>query len=211
MPEFNSLINGYHRFRQGSYIAQKARFDRLASEGQAPPIMVISCCDSRVDPATIFDTVPGQVFALRNVANLVPPFETGGGLHGVSAAIEFGVLGLGVRHIVVLGHAQCGGIKAALEGGDLGLPGRSFVDDWVDIIRDARNIVVATAPSDPQHQLELDAIRVSLKNLRSFPFIAEREKAEELKLHGAYFGITDGDLHVLDEKSGEFLRAVENT
>jgi carbonic anhydrase len=204
MPEFAALVEGYKRFRTEGYVEQKARFDHLASEGQAPPIMIISCCDSRVDPATIFDTVPGQVFALRNVANLVPPYETGGGLHGVSAAIEFGVLGLGVKHIIVLGHAQCGGIKAALEGGDLGLPGRSFVDDWVDIIRDARNQVVAASPPDPQRTLELDAIRVSLNNLRSFPFIAERKEQGALKLHGAYFGIADGGLHVLDEMSGAF-------
>ncbi len=204
MPEFAALVEGYRRFRSEGYIEQKARYDHLASEGQAPPIMVISCCDSRVDPATIFDTVPGQVFALRNVANLVPPYETGGGLHGVSAAIEFGVLGLGVKHIVILGHAQCGGIKAALDGGDLGLPGRSFVDDWVDIIRGARDQVVASSHADPQRALELDAIRVSLTNLRSFPFIAEREVRGELKLHGAYFGIADGDLHVLNEANGVF-------
>jgi carbonic anhydrase len=207
MPEFAALVEGYKRFRREGYVEQKARFDHLASEGQAPPIMIISCCDSRVDPATIFDTVPGQVFALRNVANLVPPYETGGGLHGVSAAIEFGVLGLGVKHIVVLGHAQCGGIKAALEGGDLGLPGRSFVDDWVDIIRDARDEVIAASPADPQRALELDSIRVSLKNLRSFPFISEREQNGGLKLHGAYFGISDGDLQVLDEASGQYHSA----
>jgi carbonic anhydrase len=207
MPEFAHLVEGYRRFRSHGYVAQKARFDQLASDGQAPPIMIISCCDSRVDPATIFDTTPGQVFALRNVANLVPPYETGGGRHGVSAAIEFGVLGLGVRHILVLGHAQCGGIKAALEGGDLGLPGRSFVDDWMDIIRDARDAVVSDAPVDPQKTLELDSIRVSLANLRSFPFIADKEEAGELKLHGAYFGIADGDLRVLDEESGIFRSA----
>jgi carbonic anhydrase len=207
MPEFASLVQGYHRFREGAYVEQKARFDRLASDGQAPPVMIISCCDSRVDPATIFDTVPGQVFALRNVANLVPPYETGGGLHGVSAAIEFGVTGLNVKHIVVLGHAQCGGISAALNGGDLGMPGRSFVDDWVDIIREARDHVVAEAPDDPQTALELDAIKVSLHNLRSFPFIADREAAGGLKLHGAYFGISEGVLHVLDEASGQFSHA----
>jgi carbonic anhydrase len=207
MPEFASLVEGYKRFRSEGYVQQKARFDHLASEGQAPPIMIISCCDSRVDPATIFDTMPGQVFALRNVANLVPPYETGGGRHGVSAAIEFGVLGLGVKHIVVLGHAQCGGIKAALEGGDLGLPGRSFVDDWVDIISDARDAIVAAAPDDPQRALELDSIRVSLDNLRSFPFIAEREKQGDLKLHGAFFGIADGDLQILDETTGHYHSA----
>jgi carbonic anhydrase len=169
--------------------------------------MIISCCDSRVDPATIFDTVPGQVFALRNVANLVPPYETGGGLHGASAAIEFGVMGLKVKHIVVLGHGQCGGIRAALEGGDLGTPGRSFVDDWMGIVEAARDSVVATAPPDPQRALEWEAIRVSLANLRSFPFIAEREAAGELKLHGAWFAIHDGALHVLDQATGVFAPA----
>ncbi|MGL5838470.1 MAG: carbonic anhydrase [Sphingorhabdus sp.] len=207
MPEFGVLVEGYRRFRTNAYIAQKERFDRLANDGQAPPIMIISCCDSRVDPATIFDTVPGQVFALRNVANLVPPFEIGGGRHGVSAAIEFGVLGLNVRHIVVLGHAQCGGIKAALEGVDLGMPGQSFIDDWVDIVRDARDAIVKRAPPNPQTSLEFEAVKVSLANLRSFPFIAEREADGKLKLHGAYFGIAEGELHILDEASGEFALA----
>ncbi len=201
MPEFNSLIAGYKRFRSDAYVRQKARFDELASEGQSPPVMIISCCDSRVDPATVFDTIPGQVFALRNVANLVPPYETGGGLHGVSAAIEFGVLGLGVRHIVVLGHAQCGGIKASLDQGQTG----SFVDDWVAIISDARDEVIAAGHPDPQRALELEAIKVSLQNLRSFPFIDDEEKRGELKLHGAYFGIVDGVLHVLDETTGQFI------
>lgn len=204
MPEFASLIEGYKRFRNDAYVKQKARFDALASDGQAPPVMIISCCDSRVDPATVFDTVPGQVFALRNVANLVPPYETGGGLHGVSAAIEFGVLGLEVRHIVILGHAQCGGIKASLSGSDLGQKGHSFVDKWVGIIDDARDAVLASHCDDPQHALELETVKVSLANLRTFPFIVEREKAGQLKLHGAYFGIAEGQLHVLDEATGIF-------
>lgn len=207
MPEFVSLVRGYQRFRASGYVQQKARYDSLASDGQAPPAMVISCCDSRVDPATIFDTGPGQLFALRNVANLVPPYELGGGLHGASAAIEFGVCGLQVKHIVVLGHGQCGGIAAALTGTDLGLPGRSFIDDWMDIIADARDAVVASGCDHPQHQLELDAIKVSLRNLRSFPFIAEREAAGQIRLHGAWFAIDDGVLHILDEASGSFAPA----
>ena len=113
MPEFAALVDGYKRFRAGEYVHQKARFDALA-DGQSPSVMVISCCDSRVDPATIFDTEPGQVFALRNVANLVPPFVQSPGYHGASAAVEFAVLGLHVKHIVVLGHGACGGIRAAL-------------------------------------------------------------------------------------------------
>jgi carbonic anhydrase len=206
MPEFNALVDGYQRFRSGAYADQKNRFDALA-DGQAPPVMIISCCDSRVDPATIFDTVPGQVFALRNVANLVPPFETGGGLHGASAAIEFGVIGLNVKHIVVLGHGQCGGIKAALAGGHLGLPGQSFINDWMSIVTSARDEVLTRSGCDHQLALEQEAIKVSLANLRSFPFIAERESAGAIKLHGAWFAIGSGELHVLDETSGEFAPA----
>lgn len=207
MPEFKALLEGYHRFRSNGYVDQKARFDALSSEGQAPPVMIISCCDSRVDPATVFDTVPGQVFALRNVANLVPPYETGGGLHGASAAIEFGVLGLGVKHVVVLGHGQCGGIRAALEGGDLGADRASFVDKWMTIVSDARDRVLSQCDGDCQLALEQEAIKVSLANLRTFPFIAEREAAGQIKLHGAWFAIVSGEMHVLDESSGLFSPA----
>lgn len=207
MPEFKALLQGYHRFRADAYPLQKARYDSLEQDGQSPPVMIISCCDSRVDPATIFDTVPGQVFALRNVANLVPPFETGGGLHGASAAIEFGVLGLDVKHIVVLGHGQCGGIKAALTGVDLGAPGASFIDNWMGIVRQARDDIVSCDHDNPQRALEWEAIKVSLNNLRTFPYIAEREAAGEIKLHGAWFAIAEGSLYVLDEAAGDFVLA----
>lgn len=207
MPEFASLIEGYRRFKGEAYVKQKARFDALATDGQSPPVMVVSCCDSRVDPATIFDTEPGQVFVLRNVANLVPPYETGGGLHGASAAIEFGVVGLGVKHIVVMGHGACGGIRAALSGADLGEPGPSFIDDWMSIIADARQSVIATECSDPQRMLEMEAVKTSIANLRTFPFVREREAAGKLRLHGAWFAIAEGNLHVLDEASGQFFPA----
>lgn len=205
MPEFDALLDGFRRFRDGSYAAQKQRYDALV-DGQAPPVMVVSCCDSRVDPATIFDTVPGQVFALRNVANLVPPFEDVGGLHGASAAIEFGVLGLQVRHIVVLGHANCGGIKAALSGSHLP-GGAGFVDAWMTIIGTARSKVLRDRPADAQSALEREAIKVSLANLRSFPYIAEREACGALKLHGALFGIEQGEMLVLNNSTGEFTNA----
>ena len=207
MPEFKALLEGYRRFRTDAYAHQKARYDALENDGQSPPVMVISCCDSRVDPATIFDTVPGQVFALRNVANLVPPFETGGCLHGASAAIEFGVLGLEVKHIVVLGHGQCGGIKAALAGPNIGHGETTFVDHWMGIVQAARDDVVAQAPDNPQRALEWEAIKVSLRNLRTFPFIADREAQGELKLHGAWFAIAEGSLYVLDEADGRFALA----
>ncbi len=206
MPEFNTLIEGYRNFRGTNYLKERQRWEALA-EGQEPPVMIIGCCDSRVDPSIIFDTVPGQVFALRNVANLVPPYETGGGLHGASAAIEFAVVDLKVRHVVVLGHGACGGIAAALAGEDCGTPGHSFIDGWMSIIREARDRVVALAPENPQRALELEAIKVSLANLRSFPFVQEREAKGELKLHGTFFAISDGVLHVLDEGSGKFSEA----
>jgi carbonic anhydrase len=206
MPEFKSLIAGYHRFRDGSYLLQKQRWQELA-EGQEPPAMVIGCCDSRVDPGMIFDTRPGQVFVLRNVANLVPPYEPDSGHHGASAAIEFAVTGLKIRHIVVLGHGACGGIAACLSGEDQGVAGPSFIDRWMSIISEARDLVLASSAPDPQRALELEAVKVSLRNLRSFPWVAEREQAGMLKLHGAYFAISDGVLHVLDEGAGVFSPA----
>ena len=206
MSDFKALLEGYRRFRAREYLTQRQRWSELA-EGQEPPVMVIGCCDSRVDPGMIFDTDPGQVFSLRNVANIVPPYEVGGGLHGASAAIEFAVVGLKVRHIVVLGHGACGGISASLRGDDQGVPGYSFIDGWMNVIREARDRVVAAAPEDPQRMLELEAIKVSLRNLRSFPFVREREQQGNLKLHGAFFAIADGELHLLDETTGVFSPA----
>jgi carbonic anhydrase len=209
MPEFSNLLEGYRRFREGTYLTQKRRWAALAG-GQAPPVMVISCCDSRVDPATIFDTSPGEMFVLRNVANLVPPFNASGGRLGASAAIEYAVVELKVRQIVVMGHGACGGIRAALSRKDLGVPGYTFIDAWMSIIDDARVAVQAKAATDAsldaQHALELEAIRVSLGNLRSFPFIRAAEAAGQLKLRGAYFAIADGELHLLDEQTGAFGR-----
>lgn len=206
MPAFATLLAGYRRFRSEQYDGQRRRWEGLAS-GQEPPVMVIGCCDSRVDPAMIFDTEPGQAFILRNVANLVPPHEVGGGLHGASAAIEFAVVNLAVCHIVVLGHGACGGVQAALQGGDLGAPGESFIDGWISILREGRDRVLARGEKDPQHALELEGIRISLANLRTFPWVSEREADGRLKLHGAYFAISDGVLHLLDEGSGEFAPA----
>jgi carbonic anhydrase len=206
LPEFRSLIEGYHRFRAGNYLVQKQRWQELA-EGQEPPVMVIGCCDSRVDPGMIFDTHPGQVFVLRNVANLVPPYEPDTGHHGASAAIEFAVTGLQVRHIVVLGHGACGGIAACLQGGDQGAPGRasstSGCRSW------PRPAMPFSKPrrQDPQRALELEAVKVSLRNLRSFPWVRERETEGSLKLHGAYFAIAEGVLHVLDEATGSYRPA----
>ena len=203
MPEFRKLLDGYRRFLDEEYLHERQRWESLA-EGQEPPVMIIACCDSRVDPATIFDTSPGQAFVLRNVANLVPPFETGGGRHGASAAIEFGVTGLGVRHVVVMGHGACGGIKAALAGADHDHR-HSFVDGWMTILgRPRERILGDDRIHDKQTALELDAIRESLANLRGFPFVAEREATGDLSLHGCHFSIAVGRLFVLDEAEDAF-------
>lgn len=210
MTALNSLLDGYRRFRSGEYQSQRRRFDRLAAEGQSPPVMIVACCDSRVDPARVFDVDPGEVFVLRNVANLVPPYEPDGGQHSASAAIEFAVTQLGVAEILVLGHAQCGGIAASLSGCfDSAAPGEGhFIDRWMSMIDTARDEAIAAAAGHPdidaQQVLELAAIRLSLANLRSFPFVMERLEAGKLVLRGAWFSIADGSLRILEEASGRF-------
>jgi carbonic anhydrase len=203
MPAFKELLEGYRRFRDGEYHVHKKRWEELAS-GQEPATMLIGCCDSRVEPTRIFDTPPGQMFVVRNVANIVPPYEEVEGLHGVSAAIEFAVLTLEVKHIVVMGHGACGGIKAALQGGDYGEEGPSFIDRWISVLDDARDTVIAADPEDPQRALEFEGIKAGLKNLRTFPYVAEREKNGRLKLHGAHFSIAEGRLCVLDGTEESF-------
>lgn len=203
MTDFAKLIDGYHRFRSSDWTRQRARWAELADQ-QSPKVMVVACSDSRVDPATIFDTSPGEMFVVRNVANLVPPFESDGGRHGVSAALEFAVTQLEVPEIVVLGHGGCGGIAAALsrrfEGASPGEGG--FIAKWIDLLDEARDHVAACGGGTAM--LEHEGIKVSLANLRSFPCIRAREREGRLKLHGAFFAIEDGILHVLDEASGAF-------
>lgn len=204
MPAFGALIAGYRRFRAGAYNEQRARFDALAHGGQAPRVMVVACADSRVDPTQVFDAAPGEMFVVRNVANLVPPYEADGATHGSSAAIEFAVTQLDVDHIVVLGHARCGGITASLTGKfDAAAEGQgAFIGRWMAKIEPARDAVRAAQALSPdidaQEALELAAIRLSLDNLRTFPFVAERVATGRLGLQGAHFGIADGILRVLD-------------
>lgn len=207
MSDFNALLEGYRRFRQDGWTHERERWITLA-ESQSPKVMVIACSDSRVDPATIFDTSPGEMFVVRNVANLVPPFELGGGRHGVSAALEFAVTQLEVPEIVVMGHGQCGGVGAALSRCFEHAPPGSggFIAHWIDLLDEARDAVVAEHGEGPEavRALELDTVRVSLANLRTFPCIADREKSGRLILHGAYFAIADGRLHLLDEATDRF-------
>ncbi len=208
MPEFARLLEGYRRFRAGAWPQQRARFEQLAHEGQAPKLLVIACSDSRVDPAQIFDVDPGEIFVIRNIAALVPPFETTPGRHGISAALEFAVEFLAVRQIVVMGHGRCGGCQAALEGSLVGAErGRGgFIADWIALLGEARAAVLAEhgGGEAAERAMELAAVRVSLANLRTFPGVREREERGELVLRGTYFAIVDGVLAVLDEASGRF-------
>jgi len=199
------LINGYRAFRAGRWLEERNHYEELA-KGQAPEYLVISCCDSRVDPATIFGVRPGELFVLRNVANIVPPYEESGGFHGTSAAISFAVLGLNVHYIVVMGHAQCGGVKAALDTSGATAAPMPFLSQWLDLITP----VVARCghEHDPQTALEREAVKLSLERLMTFPFIAERVAAGMLSLEGARFGIADGELEWLDKKSGKFHTVV---
>ncbi len=209
MTGFAELIHGYHRFRDHEWAAERARWQTL-SAGQSPKVMVIACSDSRVDPAQVFDTSPGEIFVVRNVANLVPPFEAGGGRHGVSAALEFAVTQLEVEEIVVMGHGACGGVHAAIsqrfKGAEPGNGG--FIAHWIDLLDEARERMVAEFGNGPEaiHALELETVRVSIANLRTFPFVPVRERAGKLTIHGAYFAISDGALHVMDE-NGDFAPA----
>ncbi|HEX8382652.1 MAG TPA: carbonic anhydrase [Sphingomonas sp.] len=210
MASFANMIEGYHRFHEQSWKVQHERWAELA-EGQSPKVMVIACADSRVSPAQIFDVAPGEIFSVRNVANLVPPYETGGGLHGVSAALEFAVTQLEVPEIVVMGHASCGGVKATLtrafDDAELGQGG--FVSSWVGILSSARDRVTARLGAGHEHaqrELEWEGVRQSLGNLMTFPFVRERVEAGSLALRGAWFEISSGELRVMDQ-NGDFLPA----
>jgi len=202
------LLAGYDRFRKQDWVPKRDRWATLR-EGQQPEVMVIACSDSRVDPAQIFDVDPGEIFVVRNVAAMVPPFETTPGHHGVSAALEFAVQFLKVSEIVVMGHGMCGGCKAALtqemHGSEPGEGG--FIADWIAMLDDARAQVVhshGVEGRDAERAMEHAGVKVSLANLRTFPCVRSKERSGKLRLTGAFFAISDGKLHLLDEASGAF-------
>lgn len=207
-PELAHLIHGYRRFRQTGWARRRDRWEQL-SQAQEPRVMVIACSDSRVDPAQIFDVDPGEIFVVRNVAALVPPFETLPGHHGVSAALEFAVQVLKVKEVVVMGHGMCGGCKAALTQSLHGAPRGEggFIADWIAMLDEAREPVAATHGTtgrDAERAMEQAGVKVSLANLRSFPCVRKGERDGTLKLRGAFFAISDGVLHLLDEPTGTF-------
>ncbi|HZW16999.1 MAG TPA: carbonic anhydrase [Brevundimonas sp.] len=192
----DALLTGYRRFREQRWPQERAEYEALA-KGQKPHTLVVACSDSRADPALIFDAAPGELFVVRNVANLVPPYQPDGQLHGVSAALEFGVRVLEVERIVVMGHAYCGGVHAMLNGapdncGD-------FVAPWVAQATPVVRLICESFPAEQSERLaEETVVRLSLENLRTFPWIAEREAAGQLSLVGLHFGIAEGVLTALN-------------
>jgi carbonic anhydrase len=208
MQDIERFISGFRKFRENYFGPESNKFEPL-KKGQNPKTMIIGCSDSRVDPAILTNCAPGDIFTVRNVANLVPPYEETGGLHGVSAALEFAVCHLGVEHIIVLGHSQCGGINA-LMAGSCGCKGGGFISRWMSIATPARERVLEELPGkDPtlqQRAAEQAAILLSLENLHSFPWIDQRVTDGTLSLHGWYFDLTAGELMEYAPESGTFVK-----
>lgn len=202
------LTDRYRRFKFRHFTPNADHYEELAKFGQSPDVMVVSCCDSRCDPETIFSAMPGELFVVRNVANLVPPYETGGRFHGISAALEFAVLNLRVKHIVVMGHSSCGGIKAALHHNAAEQTDAQFITKWMSMLDDARLKLLARNQGNPKADilggLEQEGVKVSLANLRTFPFVQNLEAKGRLNLHGAHFDILTGTLTALNQATGHY-------
>jgi carbonic anhydrase len=195
----NRLIEGYRQFRETAWPAERQRFETLASEGQSPETMVIACSDSRVAPERIFGAAPGELFVVRNVAGLVPPYERDRGHHGTSAALEFAVRVLKVKRIAVLGHAQCGGVRVMLEGAPK--EAKDFVEPWMELAAPALMALPGDVTGDEAlHRCEEEVVKLSLANLLTFPWIREAVEAGRLDLEGFRFGIRSGVLTRLDGK-----------
>lgn len=204
-----ALLDGYRSFMSERYPAEKPRYRELAESGQSPSTMIIACCDSRAAPETIFNAGPGELFVLRNVANLVPPFQPDAGRHGTSAAIEFAVVALGISDIVVMGHGRCGGIRAALDPDAAPLAQGDFIGKWMSLLGPvAEQVGRYTFLTDNERQTTLErlSIRNSIDNLRTFPYVRSLEAEGKLAIHGAWFDISSGELWVMDADTGDFIR-----
>lgn len=201
-----TLLPGYTRFRTQNWPEQRELFEQLAAKGQRPRALVIACCDSRCDPATVFDAGPGELFVVRNVANLVPPYEPDGHYHGTSAALEFGISALQIPTLVVMGHAMCGGINALMNGVPETCP--DFIRPWISIAQKARARVLLACDdgTDRTKACEYEAVRLSLENLMTFPWVRERVEQGTLQLHGSLFDIRTGILELL-QPDGSFAPA----
>ncbi|MCH4540833.1 MULTISPECIES: carbonic anhydrase [Brucella/Ochrobactrum group] len=205
----DSLLAGYRTFMREHFAHETSRYRHLADKGQSPETLVIACCDSRAAPETIFNTAPGEIFVLRNVANLIPPYEPDGEYHAASAALEFAVQSLKVKNIVVMGHGRCGGIKAALDTESAPLSPGDFIGKWMSLIAPAAEAISGNqlmTQTERQTALERISIRYSINNLRTFPCVDILEKKGKLTLHGAWFDISTGELWVMDHQTGDFTR-----
>src|ERR1700746_2241280 len=206
------LLDGYRTFRTQRLPIEQSRLRELSEPGQSPETMVIGCCDSRVSPEVIFDAGPGELFVVRNIANLVPVYQPDEGAHGVSAALEYAVNVLRVKHIVVLGHAQCGGIRAFIDKIAPLSPG-DFIGKWMAMFIKPGEVVEQRDHETMQkfvERIEKAAVFRSLENLMTFPFVRKAVERGEVHLHGAYFGVAEGSLFVLDQAAKEFRSAREN-
>ncbi|MFW8642506.1 carbonic anhydrase [Rhizobium beringeri] len=202
------LLSGYHKFMRGRYSDQRERYRVLAETGQKPHTLLIACCDSRAAPETIFDCGPGELFVVRNVANMVPPYEPDSQFHATSAALEYAVQVLEIDNIVVMGHGRCGGIRAALDPSMAPLSPGDFIGRWMSLVRPAAEQIHSNelmTQAERQTALERVSIRNSIANLQTFPFVRNREEKGELSIHGAWFDISTGELWVMNGK-GDFTR-----
>ena len=207
MNEIDKLLAGFRRFRERYYSREPGLYQQLVNSGQSPTALVIACCDSRVHPVQVLDSEPGEIFVVRNVANVVPPHEQDGKPHGTSAAIEFAVQILGVRQIIVLGHGQCGGIRSLMEGKHQDHR-YGFIDPWMDIVAPARERVLKERPDasfeDQCRACEQANIEIALHNLMAFPWIKKKVEGKQLSIHGWYFDIGQGELFVTGVSGGVF-------
>lgn len=205
----DALLNGYRNFMSGRYADERDRYRRLAEAGQKPKALIIACCDSRAAPETIFDAGPGELFVARNIANIVRPYAEEGETQGTAAALEFAVQALEVKDIVVMGHGRCGGIQFALDAEAKPLSSGNFVGRWIrqlePLAEEMQRYKTLTA-AERQTALERISVRNSIENLRTFPYVKEREDKGELNLHGAWFDISTGELWIMDRESRDFKR-----
>lgn len=203
------LLNGYRNFMSGRYVDERERYRVLADQGQKPHTLIVACCDSRAAPETIFDAGPGELFVVRNVANMVPPYEPDGQYHSTSAALEFAVQALRVRDIIVMGHGRCGGIRAALDPSAEPLSPGDFIGKWMNLVSTAAEQIQGNSvmtDSERQTALERISIRNSIANLRTFPCVKILEERGKLQLHGAWFDISNGELWIMDPDTRDFVR-----
>jgi carbonic anhydrase len=202
------LADRFRRFKFRHFAPNQDHYEKLAVENPKPEVMIVSCCDSRVDPETLFSAIPGELFVVRNVANLVPPYERKGKYHGVSAALQFAVLNLRIKHIVVLGHSGCGGVRACLDHAATRQTKAEFISNWMSMLDGARTTILARHAGRPQQEvraaLEREGVKTSLANLCTFPCIQTLASKGRIALHGAYFDIATGTLSVLDRERKTF-------